>query len=487
MAMYLSPLVKVNEIDLTTTIPAVATSIGVIVVRNTWKGPELKVQLVNDIDELIEVFGRPEEANDGLYQSYEDLIAAAGFLQYGNNLYCTRVLPVSATFAGVYGTIDNLGRSISSSSSSSSSSISSSSSSSISSSSISSSTSCIYSNPLVNKSDWRWWTVSAGYPLAPSAGFQSENLEGTKNIIALWDNWVNSFRPTKIKFDWYVANSGNTSFYLKDIGNNIIASGISPTGGIFDITWGSQDLRSLVFYNNTNPDWFQVTNIEFFNCVSCTQEWVESKGVDGDNWHVDFGEWNVGNDRYEPYSNGGWQIWIRRDTTDEVPPFPQKMKFKVRNDIGWSPNIDNLSLRDASDSTLAQTGSTALSGGDGVLTTFVFNSINYQPSGGKYQPLYRVLLQGGSNKVYLESVEWWDDCNSSSSSSSSTMKILKNTWQQQGFFNLDILENLYCTRVLAPSATFSGAYGTVRQFQQVVHVTQYTSSKRISTIGFGFT
>jgi hypothetical protein len=120
MTMYLSPLVDVNEIDLTTTIPAVATSIGVIVVRDTWKGPELKVQLVNNIDELIDIFGRPEEAvNNEHGQSYEDLIAAAGFLQYGNNLYCTRVLSPSATFAGLYGTMDVLGASSSSSSSSS--------------------------------------------------------------------------------------------------------------------------------------------------------------------------------------------------------------------------------------------------------------------------------------------------------------------------------------------------------------------------------
>ena len=37
MAFYLSPLVDVNEIDLTTTIPAVATSIAVTVLRNTYK------------------------------------------------------------------------------------------------------------------------------------------------------------------------------------------------------------------------------------------------------------------------------------------------------------------------------------------------------------------------------------------------------------------------------------------------------------------
>jgi hypothetical protein len=110
--MYLSPLVDVNEIDLTTTIPAVATSIGVIVLRDTWKGPELKEQLVNNIDELIELFGRPEEALGTATsnfstrgQSYEDIMAAAGFLQYGQNLYCTRVLAPSATFSGAYGTV----------------------------------------------------------------------------------------------------------------------------------------------------------------------------------------------------------------------------------------------------------------------------------------------------------------------------------------------------------------------------------------------
>jgi phage tail sheath protein FI len=99
MTQYLSPLVDVNEIDLSTTIPAVATSIGVSVLRNTWKGPELKRQLVNTIDELIQIFGMPMD------DSYEDILSSVGFLQYGNNLYCTRVLAPSATFAGAYGTI----------------------------------------------------------------------------------------------------------------------------------------------------------------------------------------------------------------------------------------------------------------------------------------------------------------------------------------------------------------------------------------------
>jgi hypothetical protein len=93
MAFYLSPLVDVNEIDLTTTIPAVATSIGVIVLRNTFKGPENKQILVADEADLIRAFGEPED------DSYEDLMSATGFLKFGNKLYCTRVMPDDARFA----------------------------------------------------------------------------------------------------------------------------------------------------------------------------------------------------------------------------------------------------------------------------------------------------------------------------------------------------------------------------------------------------
>lgn len=95
MAFYLSPLVDVNEIDLSTTIPAVATSIGVIVLRNTFKGPENKQVLIADESDLVRTFGEPTDT------SYEDLMSATGFLKYGNKLYCTRVLPDAARFASV--------------------------------------------------------------------------------------------------------------------------------------------------------------------------------------------------------------------------------------------------------------------------------------------------------------------------------------------------------------------------------------------------
>jgi len=94
---YLSPLVDVQEIDLTTTIPAVATSIGVCVLRNTYKGPEMKTTYVSSEDDLIRMFGMPTSNR----YCYEDILASTGFLKYGRNLYCTRVMPLSATFAGV--------------------------------------------------------------------------------------------------------------------------------------------------------------------------------------------------------------------------------------------------------------------------------------------------------------------------------------------------------------------------------------------------
>lgn len=96
MAFYLSPLVAVNEIDLSTTIPAVATSIAVTILRNTVKGPESKKYLVTTEVDLMETFGKPNNTAN----CYQDLLSAAGYLRYGNALYCTRVLPPLATFAG---------------------------------------------------------------------------------------------------------------------------------------------------------------------------------------------------------------------------------------------------------------------------------------------------------------------------------------------------------------------------------------------------
>jgi len=96
MAFYLSPLVDVNEIDLTTTIPAVATSIGCLILRNTYKGPERKKWLITSEDDLIETFGQPPS---NVY-AYRDMLAGTGFFRWGTKLYATRTMPMSATFAG---------------------------------------------------------------------------------------------------------------------------------------------------------------------------------------------------------------------------------------------------------------------------------------------------------------------------------------------------------------------------------------------------
>lgn len=96
MAYYLSPLVDVQEIDLSTTIPAVATSIGVEVLRNTYKGPEMKKDLIVSADELVREYGFPTSD----LGCYIDMLSAEGFLKYGRNLYVTRVMPEDATFAG---------------------------------------------------------------------------------------------------------------------------------------------------------------------------------------------------------------------------------------------------------------------------------------------------------------------------------------------------------------------------------------------------
>jgi phage tail sheath protein FI len=99
MAFYLSPLVDVNEIDLTTTIPAVSTSTAALVLRKTWKGPELKKQLITNLEDLLGVFGEPNSNN------YKDMLSAMGYLKYGNKLWCTRAMPLSSRFAGTYGSL----------------------------------------------------------------------------------------------------------------------------------------------------------------------------------------------------------------------------------------------------------------------------------------------------------------------------------------------------------------------------------------------
>ena len=97
MAFYMSPSVNVKEIDLSQSIvPNFSTSIAAIILRDTYKGPENKATFITDANTLIDTFGKPTNVAN----CYQDMLSAEGFLRYGNALYCTRVMPANASFAG---------------------------------------------------------------------------------------------------------------------------------------------------------------------------------------------------------------------------------------------------------------------------------------------------------------------------------------------------------------------------------------------------
>ena len=77
MPFQVSPGVNVSEIDLTTIVPAVSTSIGVVAGRFNW-GPVSKRVLVNNEDILEANFGKPDN------NTYEQWFTAANFLSYSS-------------------------------------------------------------------------------------------------------------------------------------------------------------------------------------------------------------------------------------------------------------------------------------------------------------------------------------------------------------------------------------------------------------------
>jgi len=119
MPFQVSPGVNVSEIDLTTSTPAIATSIGALVGKFSW-GPVGEIVNVSTETELVRYFGRPTADN------YKSWYTAANFLSYANSLRISRVIgagalnavagvastnqPVDATetFAGVASVTDSL-------------------------------------------------------------------------------------------------------------------------------------------------------------------------------------------------------------------------------------------------------------------------------------------------------------------------------------------------------------------------------------------
>ena len=84
MPFQVSPGVNVSEIDLTTVIPAVATTEGAIAGRFNW-GPVLDRILISSEDQLVSQFQKPDSNN------FRQFFTASNFLQYGNKLFVVRV------------------------------------------------------------------------------------------------------------------------------------------------------------------------------------------------------------------------------------------------------------------------------------------------------------------------------------------------------------------------------------------------------------
>ena len=90
MGFQLSPGVQVSEIDLTTIVPSVATSIGGIAGKFAW-GPVNEVVTISDEVRLVDRFGKPNDGNA------EYWFSAANFLAYSNTLKVVRAANLTST------------------------------------------------------------------------------------------------------------------------------------------------------------------------------------------------------------------------------------------------------------------------------------------------------------------------------------------------------------------------------------------------------
>ena len=97
MAFQLSPGVNVSEIDLTTIVPSVATSIGAFAGPFTW-GPVGEITTISNEVNLVNTFGKPTA--DSIVaggNQYEYWFSAANFLAYTNNLKIVRAANTADT------------------------------------------------------------------------------------------------------------------------------------------------------------------------------------------------------------------------------------------------------------------------------------------------------------------------------------------------------------------------------------------------------
>jgi hypothetical protein len=84
MSFQISPGVRVREVDLTTVVPQVSTSVGAVAGVFKW-GPLNDIIIIENEDQLIKVCGKPDN------NSAPTFFTAANFLSYSNSLRVVRV------------------------------------------------------------------------------------------------------------------------------------------------------------------------------------------------------------------------------------------------------------------------------------------------------------------------------------------------------------------------------------------------------------
>ena len=94
MPFQVSPGINVSEIDLTTVVPNVATSIGAVAGGFQW-GPVLQRTRITTENDLVRFFGKPNDLTSDYFHT------AANYLAYSNNLLVVRNVGAAAKNAVV--------------------------------------------------------------------------------------------------------------------------------------------------------------------------------------------------------------------------------------------------------------------------------------------------------------------------------------------------------------------------------------------------
>ena len=96
MAFQLSPGVNVSEVDLTTVVPSVATTVGGFAGNFNW-GPVNEVVTISNEVQLVDRFGKPDS------NTFTSFFTAANFLSYANDLRLIRSSSASSNNSSTSG------------------------------------------------------------------------------------------------------------------------------------------------------------------------------------------------------------------------------------------------------------------------------------------------------------------------------------------------------------------------------------------------